>query len=303
MPVVERYPYVPQHLHATVKHSPHLSFPCDTRKPIHHNLVMGISILIQNLVRLTELTLNWECVPSSVLSTITANLTYFESNMEIDDTLISFLNAQREITVIDLKNWGSHLPPRSGSTSSQKAPSAPMELASSSLPHLAEFIGHADVASQLASSRPLKAVSLTSGFDASTSGEDWREIMSGLGESTHWLSHLSVGPLPSFSLEMLAAVGRHLQALETLHISVQRYPYSQVSHSGNSLYLVNANEKYLNRKFFTGITGRTMLFPLLSWSRLKLKWPTQLPNILSICPQANISTHGIGRVRYLRTCS
>jgi len=102
-----------------------------------------------------------------------------------------------------------------------------MELTSSSLPHLAEFIGHADVASQLASSRPLKAVSITSGFDTSTTGEDWREIMSGLGESTHWLSHLSVGPLPTFSLEMLAAVGRHLQALETLHISVERYPYSQ----------------------------------------------------------------------------
>ena len=152
--------------------------------------------------------------------------------MEVDDTVISFLNAQHDITVIDLKNWGSHLPPRSGSTSSKKTYPIPMELASSSLPHLVEFIGHADVASQLATSRPLKAVSLTSGFDAPMTGNDWRDIMGGLGESTHWLSHLSVGPLPTFSLEMLAAVGRHLQDLETLHISVQRYPYSQVSLPG-----------------------------------------------------------------------
>ncbi|KAF8338730.1 uncharacterized protein EI90DRAFT_3117820 [Cantharellus anzutake] len=271
MPIVERYPYTPQHLHTAAKQSPrpvtravldllppslafndaesllafiesltspkqlgsvssfaiNFSFPCDTRQPKHHNLVMGISVLLRHLVHLSELTLNWEGIPSSVFNTATVNLTYFESNVEVDDTVISFLNVQREITFLDLKNWGAHLPPRSGSTSSKKTYPIPIELAPSSLPHLAEFVGHAEVASQLASSRPLKAVSLKSGLDAHMSGDDWREIMSGLGESTHWVSHLSIGPLPTFSLEMLASVGRHLQALETLHVAIQRYPYSQ----------------------------------------------------------------------------
>ncbi|KAF9507185.1 hypothetical protein BS47DRAFT_338430 [Hydnum rufescens UP504] len=209
------------------------NFACDRRQSAHHNIVTGISILVRHCSSLQVLSLYWEGLPSSVLSGASFSLSTFQSWMVVDVNTINFLNSQPELRTLDLKEWGRHLPPRHpGSTASSSsavrrramAPEPP-SLAPGALPNLVEFSGHAEVASQLAAGRPLQVVTLSEGFDAGTTGEEWREIMAGLGQSTHWVSNLSVATLETFSLEMLAEIGRHLHALETLRLRVHRAPY------------------------------------------------------------------------------
>ena len=219
----------------------HIQFdtPFEPRSYPHHNsLFTGLSVLLRHLHNLRELTLNWDNCPSSVLNGTSFRLQVFESWMRVDNGTIAFLDAQRDIRVLELKEWGSHLAPlhpytRSAGSSSRatrRLTTAPIppNLAPHALPNLIEFSGHAEVAAQLVPGRPVQVVNFTEGFEPGTTGEEWREMLRGLEGSTAWIGTLSIATLETFSLDMLAAIGQHCQALEFLYLRVVRQPYTQV---------------------------------------------------------------------------
>jgi hypothetical protein len=219
-----------------------------------HQVGMGVHLLLRYTHNLTHLTLDWADAPSSVLTGTSFRLRAFASPILVDATVIAFLEAQPLLQTLTLGAWGAHLPPygvifpaSSGAHTdasnssfygsfypsadfSMLAPTPPI-LSPTALPHLAEFTGHAEVASQLAAGgRPLQSVHLTSGLPqpssvigsaAATTG--WREIFGGLGESPAGIRSLEVGPLVGgFGLEMLAEIGRHLHDLDYLYVRVRK---------------------------------------------------------------------------------
>lgn len=209
-------------------------FEYDSRQqPLHNNLILGLSVLLRFLHNLRELTLNWGNVPSHVLKGTSFRLHLFESWMVIDETTIAFLEHQTDIRVLELREWGTHFAgsqlaysPFASSSRGYKV--APPALSANALPNLAEFSGHVEVAAQIVPNRPVQVVNLTDGFELGASPCSWEDVMGRLAESSRWIGTLSIATVDVFSLDILAAIGRHCQALESLYIRMGQPPMISV---------------------------------------------------------------------------